>query len=53
MPEEEHFFFLEFPPFFFLKILFIFRERGREGEGEGEKHQCVVASRVPPTADLA
>ena len=39
---------------FFLKILFIiFRERGREGEREGEKHQCVVASCVPPTGDLA
>ena len=24
--------------YFFLKILFIFRERGREGEREGEKH---------------
>ena len=38
---------------FFLKILFIFRQRGREGEREGEKHQCVVASLVPPTGDLA
>ena len=28
---------------FFFKILFIFRERGREGEREGEKQQCVVA----------
>ena len=37
----------------FIKILFIFRVRGREGEREGEKHQCVVASRVPPTRDLA
>ena len=27
---------------------FIFRERGREGEREGEKHQCVVASHMPP-----
>ena len=36
-----------------LKILFIFRERGREEEREGEKHQCVVASHVPPTGDLA
>ena len=26
---------------------------GREGEREGEKHQCVVASRTPPTGDLA
>ena len=33
---------------FFKKILFIFRERGREGEREGEKHQCVVASCTPP-----
>ena len=32
---------------------FIFRERGREGEREKEKHQCVVASCVPPTGDLA
>ena len=38
--------------FFFLKILFIFRERGREREREGEKHQCVVASHVPPAGDL-
>ena len=38
----------------FLRFyLFIFRERGREGEREGEKHQCVVASRAPPTGDLA
>ena len=26
---------------FFGKILFIFREREREGEKEGEKHRCV------------
>ena len=32
--------------------LFIFRERGREGKREGEKHQCVVASRMPLTGDL-
>ena len=38
---------------FLKKILFIyFKERGREGE-RGEKHQCVVASHVPPTGDLA
>ena len=33
--------------------LFIFREKGREGEREGEEHQCVVASHMPPTGDLA
>ena len=38
---------------FFLKILFIFRQRRREGEREGEKHECVVASCSPPTGDLA
>ena len=34
-------------------LLFIFRQRGREGEREGEKQQCVVASHVPQTGDLA
>ena len=39
---------------YFLKKDFIyFLERGREGEREGEKHQCVVASHMPPTGDLA
>ena len=37
---------------YFLKILFIFRERGREGKGKEEKHQCVGASPMPPTGDL-
>ena len=39
----------------FLKrfYLFVFRERGREGERKGEKHQCVVASCVTLTGDLA
>ena len=39
----------------FLKKDFIclFSERGREGEREGEKHQCVVASCVPPIGNLA
>ena len=32
----------------FLSILFIFR-----GDREGEKHQCVVASRMPLTEDPA
>ena len=36
------------------KILFIyFYREGREGEREGEKHQCVVASHVASTSDLA
>ena len=39
--------------FLFLKnILFIFKERGREGESKGEEHQ-LVASHMPPTLDLA
>ena len=37
---------LDIPLFFFKD--FIYRQRGREGE----KHQHVVASRVPPTGDL-
>ena len=37
----------------FFLILFIFRERGREGERDGEKHQCVVASHVPTNGDTA
>ena len=44
----DKFYFLKcFPTFFFLKYLFIFRERGREREREGEKHQCVVAYHAP------
>ena len=42
-----------FLSFFLDFYLFIFRERGKEGEREGEKQQCVVASRVPPTGDVA
>ena len=34
-------------------FIYLFLERLKEGEQEGEKHQCVVASRVPPTGDLA
>ena len=37
-------------------IIYLFLERGKEGrerEGEGEQHQCVVASCVPHTGDLA
>ena len=42
--------------FIFKKVLFIylfFREEEREAEREGEKHQCVVASGVPPAENLA
>ena len=44
--------------YFFLSffkdfIYFTFRQKEREGEREGEKHQCVVASHVPPTGHLA
>ena len=42
---------LKFWQHFFL--LFIFRERGREGGREGEKYQRVVATHAPPTGDLA
>ena len=38
---------------FFVKILFTFRERGREGERERGKHQYVVASSAPRIGDLA
>ena len=40
---------------YFLKRVFIclFLETGREGEREGKKHQCVVASCMPPTGDMA
>ena len=40
---EEHIFFLDF--------IYLFLER-RKGRREGVKHQCVVASRAPPTGDL-
>ena len=39
---------------YFLKyFIYLFLERGREREREGEKHQCVVASCMPPTGDPA
>ena len=39
-------------PFIFFKyFIYLFFNRG--GGREGEKHQCVVASRTPPTGDLA
>ena len=44
--------------FYFIFIfkgfcLFIFRQREREGKRKGEKYQCVVASCMLPTEDLA
>ena len=42
------------PLFFFLRFyLLIYLDRGEGKEKEKEKHQCVVASYVPPTGDLA
>ena len=38
---------------FFLNFYLFILEKGKEGEREGEKHQCVVASHVPPTRNLA
>ena len=38
---------------YFRDFIYLFLERGREGERKGEKHQCVVASRAPPTGDPA
>ena len=37
----------------FKKILFILFKEGEGKEKEGEKYQCVVASHMPPTGDLA
>ena len=37
----------------FFKVLFIFREKRREGERQGEKQYYVVAPRTLPTGDLA
>ena len=37
----------------FKDFIHLFLERRREGDIEGKKHQCVVASRAPPTGDLA
>ena len=38
----------------FLKdFIYLFLESGRKGEREGEKHQCVVATHMPPTGNLA
>ena len=37
----------------FKDFIYLFLERGDQREKEGEKHQCVVASHVPLTGDLA
>ena len=39
--------------YYFFKILFIYFQREGKGGREGQKHQCVVASGVPPTGHLA
>ena len=38
---------------FIYLFIYLCLDAGREGEREGEKHQCVVASHVPPSGDLA
>ena len=38
---------------FFKDFIYLSLERGREGERERKEYQCVVASRVPTTGDLA
>ena len=35
-----------------MYVFIYFLKRGREGEREGKKHQCVVASGMPPIGDL-
>ena len=37
----------------FFSRFYLFLEKGEGREKDGEKHQCVVASRVIPTGDLA
>ena len=39
--------------YLFMYVCIYFLKRGREGEREGKKHQCVVASGMPPIGDLA
>ena len=38
---------------FFKDFIYLFLERQERREKEEEKHQCVVASCMPPTRDLA
>ena len=38
---------------FFKDFIYLLLEGGREREREGEKQQCVVASHMAPTGDLA
>ena len=37
---------------FIYLFIYLFIESGK-GEERGEKHQCVAASQMPPTGDLA
>ena len=39
-------------PFIFFHFIYLYLGRGK-GERKGEKQQCVVASHMPPTRDLA
>ena len=38
--------------YIFKDLINLFLDRGEGREKEGEKHQCVVASCIPPTEDL-
>ena len=38
---------------FFKDFIYLILERGKGKEKQGDKHQCVVASHVPPIGDLA
>ena len=45
--------YVEFYLFIFFKdFMYLFLEKGKKGERRGE-YQCVTASHVPPTGDLA
>ena len=46
------FFFKLFFDTILKKFIYLFLERGEEREREGEKHQCAVASCVPPPPPL-
>ena len=38
---------------FFKDFIYLFLDKGEGREKEGEKHQCVVASCMPPTGEAS